>query len=114
MTLALYLLVQEIRKARKTWNRWRQIMATLFVKHDVEDFGTWKRAYDAFSAERETMGVTGHGVYQAEGNPNNVTIYHHFESMDAAKAFMGSDRLREVMTGAGVQGEPDVWFAIKA
>ena len=89
-------------------------MATLFVKHDVEDFGTWKQAYDAFNVERESMGVIGHGVYQAEGDLNKVTIYHHFESMDAAKAFMASDRLREVMMGAGVQGEPDVWFTTKA
>ena len=89
-------------------------MATLFVKHDVEDFGTRKKAYDAFDSEREAMGVVGHGVYRAEGNPNNVTLYHHFESMDAAKAFMGSERLREVMMAAGVQGEPSVWFATKA
>ena len=71
-------------------------MATLFVRHDVADFATWKKAYDDFNAERETLGVTGHGVYQSEGNPNNVTIYHHFETMDAAKAFMGNPRLREV------------------
>jgi quinol monooxygenase YgiN len=89
-------------------------MATLFVRHDVEDFGRWKQAYDAFNVERESMGVIGHGVYQVEGKPNSVTIYHHFESMEAAKAFMGSDRLREVMMEAGVQGEPDVWFATKA
>jgi hypothetical protein len=89
-------------------------MATLFVVHDVKDFNTWKQAYDAFDAERQTMGVTGHGVYQAEGNPNNVTIYHHFESMDSAKAFIGSERLREVMTEAGVDGEPKVWFTNRA
>ncbi len=89
-------------------------MATLFVKHDVADFDTWKKAYDAFDPERKTMGVTGHGVYQAEGNPNSLTIYHHFESMDAAKAFVGSDRIREVMREAGVLGEPEVWFTTKA
>ena len=89
-------------------------MATLFVVHDVADFGTWKQAYDDFDAERAEMGVTGHGVYQAEGNPNNVTIYHHFEDMGAAKAFMASDRLRERMVEAGVQGEPKVWFTTKA
>jgi quinol monooxygenase YgiN len=89
-------------------------MATLFVNHDVADFDVWKQAYDDFDAERATMGVTGHGVYQAENNPNNVTIYHHFESMDAAKSFMSSERLREAMTTAGVQGEPKVWFTTKA
>ena len=89
-------------------------MATLFVRHTVVDFGAWKQAFDAFDAERKTMGVTGHGVYQAEDNPNDVTLYHHFESMEAAKIFMGSDRLREVMTEAGVQGQPIVWFTTKA
>ena len=89
-------------------------MATLFVVHDVADFATWKQAYDDFDAERSAMGVTGHGVYQAEGNPNNVTLYHHFEDMEAAKAFMASDRLREVMMTAGVQGEPKAWFTTKA
>jgi hypothetical protein len=85
-------------------------MATMFVRHDVVDFGAWKRAYDDFDAERQSMGVTGHGVYQAEGNPNDVTIYHHFESMDTAKAFANSSRLQEVMKGAGVQGAPNIWF----
>jgi hypothetical protein len=89
-------------------------MATLFVVHDVANFDAWKQAYDAFDEERLSMGVTGHGVYQAEGNPNNVTVYHHFETMDAAKSFMSSDRLREVMMEAGVQGEPKVWFTTKA
>lgn len=89
-------------------------MATLFVRHEVEDFGRWKKAYDAFDAERAAMGVTGHGVYQTEGKPNDLTIYHHFESMDAAKAFMQSPRLREVMMAAGVKGVPTAWFTTRA
>ncbi|MDH3746031.1 MAG: cyclase [Acidobacteriota bacterium] len=86
-------------------------MAILFVRHDVANFGTWKQAYDDFDAERKTMGVTGDGVYQADGNPNDVTAYHEFETMEQAKAFAGSERLKEVMTDAGVQGEPAIWFA---
>jgi heme-degrading monooxygenase HmoA len=89
-------------------------MATLFVRHKVSDFNTWKKAYEAFDAERKTMGVTDHGVYQVDGNPNEVTIYHHFESMDSAKAFVGSARLKEVMKSAGVAGTPEMWFATKA
>ena len=53
---------------------------------------------------------TGHGVYQADGNPNDVTLYHHFDSMDAARSFVHSARLREVMKEAGVQGAPSMWF----
>jgi len=89
-------------------------MATLFVRHQVEDFDRWKLAYDAFDQERRSMGVIGDGVYQTDGDPNNVTAYHHFESMEAAKAFAGSARLGEVMREAGVSGEPDIWFATQA
>ena len=88
-------------------------MATLFVRHEVSDFGQWKRAYDAFDEERRSMGVTSHGVYQADGDSNDVTVYHNFETMEAAKTFAGSERLKEVMKGAGVQGPPTVWFATR-
>ena len=88
-------------------------MATLFARHDVTDFDSWKEHYDAFDAERQAMGVTGDGVYRTDGDPNNVTIYHHFENVEAAKAFATSDRLREVMQAAGVEGEPDVWITVR-
>ncbi len=86
-------------------------MATLFVRHAVKEFKTWKAAYDAFDAERKTMVVTSHGAYQADDNPNDVTVYHHFNSMGEAKAFADSDRLKKVMESAGVVGAPDIWFA---
>ena len=68
---------------------------------------------DDFDTERASMGVTSHGVYQTDGDPNNVTVYHHFDSMEAAKAFAGSPRLREVMEAAGVQGDPTIWFGTR-
>lgn len=85
-------------------------MATMFVRHEVKDFDAWKKAYDAFDNDRKSMGVTSHGVYQLEGNPNDVTVFHKFENMGAAKKFADSDRLKEVMKGAGVVGNPDFWF----
>jgi hypothetical protein len=89
-------------------------MATLFVRHRVANYGAWRKAYDGFDTERKGMGVTSHGVYQADGDPNDVTVYHEFATMDAAKAFAGSARLHEVMQGAGVQGQPDIWFTNRA
>lgn len=85
-------------------------MATLFVRHKVKDFESWKDAYDAFDEERKSLGVTGHGAYQGESDRNEVTVYHHFESMEAAKEFSSGARLKAVMRSAGVEGEPDLWF----
>jgi quinol monooxygenase YgiN len=88
-------------------------MATLFARHKVKEFDAWKIAYDAFDAERKTMGVINHGVYQADDNPNDVTVYHEFDSMDAAKKFADSRRLKEVMSTAGVLGAPEIWCTNK-
>jgi hypothetical protein len=85
-------------------------MATMFARHDVTDFAKWKAAYDAFDDERRKMGVGSHGIYRTEGNPNNVTVYHDFDSMDAAKAFASSPRLKEIMKDAGVSGTPEIWI----
>ena len=89
-------------------------MIRLFVRHSVADFSTWKQAYDDFASERDGMGVTGDGVFQSADNPNDVTVHHDFESIENARAFMESPRLREVMEAAGVAGEPTVWFTTKA
>jgi quinol monooxygenase YgiN len=86
-------------------------MATLFVRHTVSDYTAWRKGYDDFDATRKSMGVTSHAVYQLDGNPNDITAYHEFDSMDAAKAFAGSSELREAMTKAGVVGAPQVWLA---
>ena len=85
-------------------------MATLFVRHSVADYTKWRKVYDDFDAERKTMGVSSHGVYQLDGDANDVTVYHEFATADAAKAFAGNPRLKEVMGQAGVQGVPTIWI----
>jgi hypothetical protein len=85
-------------------------MVRMFVRHDVADYEKWRKAYDDFDAERGGMGVVGNAVHRSVVDGNNVTITHDFESLDKAKAFIDSPRLREVMEAAGVTGPPDVWF----
>jgi hypothetical protein len=85
----------------------------MFARHEVKDFATWKSAYDAFESERKKMGVTGDGVFRADDDPNQVTVYHDFQNMDAAKQFAGSDRLKEIMQNAGVVGAPEIWFTTR-
>jgi hypothetical protein len=86
-------------------------MATMFVRHKVADYAAWRKVYDEIDALRRSMGVTSDGVYQLDGNPNDITAYHEFGSMEAAKAFAGSSELREAMGRGGVVGAPDIWFA---
>ncbi len=87
-------------------------MVRMFVRHSVADFAQWKPEYDAF--DREGMGVTDHAVYQSVDDPNDVTVWHDFENVEAARALAGSDQLREAMGRAGVVGEPTIWFTEQA
>jgi hypothetical protein len=92
----------------------RDSMTTLFVRHTVADYATWRAVYDAFAAVRGPMGVTGDAVWQAADNPNDITITHDFGNLAAAQAFVGSAELRDAMGKAGVVGAPTVWFANRA
>ena len=89
-------------------------MVRLFVRHQVQDYAQWRRGYDDFDATRQGMGVRGHAVFQGTGDPNDVTAWHDFDSLDAANAFMSSPELRSAMEGAGVVGEPQVWITTPA
>ena len=89
-------------------------MIRMFVRHQVTDFKTWKAAYDAFDAERRTLGVSGAAAFRSHDDPNEVTAWHDFETIEAARSFATSDRLKAVMEGAGVSSEPQVWFTTQA
>lgn len=85
-------------------------MATLFVKHNVKDYGNWKRVYDDLGPVRKQNGVTGASVYRDPKNPNTLIITHRFNDMKSAQAFAGSDELKTALGNAGVTGVPEMWF----
>jgi hypothetical protein len=80
----------------------------------VSDYAKWKKAYDEFDQERKGMGVLDHAVFQEADDPNDVTLWHEFSDAKSAHEFMESPRLREVMSNAGVAGEPQAWFTVPA
>ena len=85
-------------------------MIRMFVRQEVSDFASWKAGYDAFGATRREMGVRGDAVFCGADNANDVTVWHDFDDVAAAQAFLDSDELRSAMASAGVAGEPQIWF----
>jgi quinol monooxygenase YgiN len=86
----------------------------MFVRHEVADYATWHKSYDAFAATQKKLGVTAQAVYQSTDNPNDVTATHDFASVEKAKAFAASPELKSAMEGAGVKGAPQIWFTTRA
>jgi hypothetical protein len=89
-------------------------MVRLFVRHPVAEYTAWRQVYDDFDEERREMGVTDDAVYQSVDDPNDVTAWHDFETREQAESFASSDRLRQAMAEAGVQGQPNIWFVTQA
>ena len=88
-------------------------MTTMFVRHKVSNYETWRKAYDDFASVQKAKGVMGQAVYQATDNPNDITVTHDFASVAAAQDFVKSDELKKAMQGGGVMGAPAIWFTNK-
>ena len=86
-------------------------MATMFVKHKVDDYGNWKRTYDEFAPVRKESGVTGASVHRDADDANTIIVTHQFDNVDAAIAFANSEDLKLAMKNAGVAGPPEIWFS---
>ncbi|EJC83509.1 hypothetical protein Rleg4DRAFT_6745 [Rhizobium leguminosarum bv. trifolii WSM2297] len=88
-------------------------MTTLFVRHEVSDYTSWRKIYDAFHQVQKANGVTAEAVYRATDNPNDITVTHEFATLEAAQAFSKLEELKAAMSKGGVLGTPTVWFANK-
>ena len=86
----------------------------MFVRHEVADYGAWRKAYDAFAATQKKLGVIYKAVYQSTDDPNDVTVIHDFHSLEKAKAFSASAELKAAMEKSGVKGTPQIWYTTKS
>jgi hypothetical protein len=89
-------------------------MVTLFVRHTVSDYKTWRKFYDNFAPIQKAKGVEAEAVYQAADNPSDITVTHDFATREAAQAFVKSEELKKAMQNAGVVGAPTIWITNKA
>ena len=86
----------------------------VYVRHEVANYAEWRKVYDSFEEERKSMGVLNGAVYQSVDDPNDVTVWHEFKTVDAARAFASSPKLKATMLRAGVKIPVQVWFTIQA
>jgi len=89
-------------------------MATLFVRHTVEDYKAWRKGFDEFQQTGQEHGIKSAAVYQAADNAKDVTVTHDFDTVDAARTFTLAEGLKTAMQKAGVVGTPTMWITNKA
>jgi len=84
-------------------------MATMFIRHKVEDYARWKRGYDEADWLRKQHGVTYASVHREETDPNDIIAVHQFKDMKGAKDF--SNAVPPLMEKIGVIGSPEICFS---
>lgn len=85
-------------------------MAHLLVRNTAEDHAKWKAAFETHGAMRKTAGSKGGRLFHSADDPNDIFVLMEWDDVDKARAFAGSDQLREAMKEAGVVGRPEVHF----
>jgi quinol monooxygenase YgiN len=83
----------------------------LMVSHRVKDFDAWFKVYQAEGkAKRAENGLVERGMARDIDDPNRVTVVFAITDMVKAKARVGSEELKKLMTDAGVEGPPQIVF----
>ena len=86
-------------------------MPTLFLKHKVSNYDSWRPAYDGHAGKRNEAGLKEIGVYRDSRDPNDLLIVWAADDLNKAKTFISSPDLKTRMKEAGVVSDPKFWFA---
>lgn len=79
-------------------------MKVVVINHDVADYDRWKAVFDEISPR--TMGASFHRINRSVDDANNITVVAGFDTVDAARAFLANEDLKEAMGRAGVTSVP--------
>ena len=82
----------------------------LLVRAKVQNFESWKKAYDAHLSVRQEYGLAEERLLRGADDPNDLVLLFQASSLDRAKAFMSNPAVGEAMQKSGVVGKPDVTF----
>ena len=79
---------------------------------EVEDFATWKSAYDSEdgAAMRKASGMKSHQLFHSEDDTNKVVHLSQWDNMDDARKFLQSEELQKANQQSGVVEMGDVYF----
>ncbi len=83
----------------------------VMITHRVKNFDVWLKAYDAEGrAKRMENGLQDRSIGRSLDDSNMVHVVFVITDMAKAKARIGSEELKKIMTDAGVEGAPQIFY----
>ena len=90
------------------------VMLQVLIKHKVNDYETWKMAFDNFADFRRSSGEKSYHILRRIDDPNDLTLLFEWDSQKNAAAFLASGELKSAMQEAGVAEAPEIRFLNEA
>ena len=87
-------------------------MEHVLIIHEVEDYGAWKKVFDAAATIRKEAGEQSYQVLKLENNSNKIVHFSKWSSVSNAKAFFESAKLVEIRKQAGVKAPEFIYLQL--
>ncbi len=87
-------------------------MSQILIRHKVNSYAEWKKAFDNFAGFRKSSGEKSYRIFHQADNPNDLTLIFEWESQSSAETFLASEELKSAMQEAGVAEAPNVQFLV--
>lgn len=85
-------------------------MAYVLITHEVDDYAVWKKGFDQSGDLRKFSGETEYQVLRYEDEPNKIVHFSKWLSLDQAKVFFESDKVKEIRNELGVKDPEFVYL----
>jgi heme-degrading monooxygenase HmoA len=85
-------------------------MVVLLMQQPVNDFAAWKEVFNSNAGLRKSYGGISSQVNQDISDPNAVTVVFKWDSLENARKFSGTFKLKAAQEKAGVEGQPSISF----
>ncbi|HET7077856.1 MAG TPA: hypothetical protein VFM49_10450 [Chloroflexia bacterium] len=83
-------------------------MAWIHVRHRVQNYNKWKETYDKTAGYKRHEGWKRYRVYQVSGDREDLIVMEQFATLEQARAYAGSQFLRDAFEQEGVVGQPEI------
>ena len=85
-------------------------MKYVLIIHEVGDYAVWKKGFDQASDLRKSAGEIDFQTLKYENDPNKIVHFSKWQSLDQARAFFESDRVKNIRTELGVKAAEFIYL----
>ncbi len=85
-------------------------MSYVLIIHEVDEYVVWKKGFDQASDLRKSAGEIEFQILRYEDDPNKVVHFSKWRSLDQAKVFFESEKVKEIRSELGVKSPEFIYL----